>query len=272
MTTTHAPEILRGIASPIDYLFTPYIHTANYQNTKLTYYNAGLPGYESSFPRDNAVAALLSGDLHLLLTHLATCVRFQATEINPKNGAYPGKIHHEIHIENERIVPISLQGSTGEYTTEYNSCDSTALFLISVEQLSHIDAAAYEQFVAANRAHIVAAAKHITHMLNQDNLFTDTPPTASPHDPGNYELRVTYWKDSILPHTDGKQRPEYPVSFALAHFMAARALVSAATVLKSHEYAALADTMFTHGIATFVQASGFTVYKDVSETYVQHSS
>ena len=252
----------------------PFVAEKLYQGELLEYYNAGLPGYESNFPRDDAVSAMLSGDLHLLQTHLAMCVRFQATETNARNGAYPGKIHHEIHIEDQEVAQISLEGRE-DRSTEYNSCDSTALFLIGVEQLRIVDPGAYTDFIGKYRNNVHAAAIHIMEMLDENGLFTDNPPKGpgdDPAAPGRFGLRVTYWKDSVLPSVNAKEEPRYPVSYALAHFIAARGMLSAAATLESQYYADTADRMYQRGIATFIREDGFTIYQDGDGPYIQASS
>lgn len=252
----------------------PFVAHKLYQGELVEYYNAGLPGYESNFPRDDAVAAILSGDSHLLQTHLAMCVRFQATETDARNGAYPGKIHHEIHIEDQQVSQISLEGRE-DRSTEYNSCDSTALFLIGVEQLRTVNPQAYADFVEKYSNNVQAAAMHIVDMLNENGLFTDNPPKGpgdDPTTPGRFGLRVTYWKDSVLPSISAKEEPRYPVSYALAHFIAARGMLSAATILNSQHYADIADHMYQSGIATFIKQDGFTIYRDGDGAYVQPSS
>ena len=252
----------------------PFVANKLYHGEVLEYYNAGLPGYESNFPRDDAVSAILSGDSHLLQTHPAMCVRFQATETNARNGAYPGKIHHEIHIEDQEVAQISLEGRE-DRSTEYNSCDSTALFLIGVEQLRMVDPGAYTEFIRKYSDNVHAAAIHIMEMLDENGLFTDNPPNApgeGPNAPGRFGLRVTYWKDSVLPSVNAKEEPRYPVSYALAHFIAARGILSAAATLESQYYADTADRMYQRGIATFMREDGFTIYQDGDGPYVQASS
>lgn len=252
----------------------PFVAEKLYQGGLLEYYNAGLPGYESNFSRDDAVSAILSGDSHLLQTHLAMCVRFQATETNARNGAYPGKIHHGIHIGDQEVAQISLEGRE-DRSTEYNSCDSTALSLIGVEQLRMVDPGAYTEFIRKYSDNVHAAAIHIMEMLDENGLFTDNPPKApgeGPNAPGRFGLRVTYWKDSVLPSVNAKEEPRYPVSYALAHFIAARGMLSAAATLESQYYADTADRMYQRGIATFMREDGFTIYQDGDGPYVQASS
>ena len=112
-------------------------------------------------------------------------------------------------------------------------------------------------------------------MLDENGLFTDNPPKApgeGPNAPGRFGLRVTYWKDSVLPSVNAKEDPRYPVSYALAHFIAARGMLSAAATLESQYYADTADRMYQRGIATFMREDGFTIYQDGDGPYVQASS
>jgi len=175
-------------------------------------------------------------------------------------GERPGKIHHEIP---------GAQLPNREGFTTYNACDTTPLFLIGAEGLSYIDDVLYSNFIEKYKGNVERAVEHILESVDeQDALYWDTTPAES----NAYTLRVTYWKDSILPHSEGKEEPRYPVSFAQAHFMAARGLLAASRILDDPELGAMADKMFVKGIQQFITPEAFIVYKDSDGQLAQSSS
>jgi glycogen debranching enzyme len=223
-------------------------------------YAAGYPSYPANFSRDTIKAGILSGYADLLASQLEISARHQGTEDNPLTGERPGKIHHE-------VPGAQLVGREGH--TTYNACDSTALFLIAAEGLSRVDKEAFANLYAKRKSHFDRAVDHILASVGEeDNLYWDRPPEGS----DGYSLRVTYWKDSILPHANGKEEPTYPVSFAQAHFIAARSLLSASRMHAEPALAEKADGMFRAGIKAFMRSDGFVVYKDADGELVQNSS
>ena len=224
-------------------------------------YIAGLPGYPRNFSRDVLLAGLISMDAEMLQTQLAISSKHQGKEIDARSGEEPGKIHHE-------YPGVRLSGRE-QYLTTYNACDSTALYLLSVEALGHLDPVAYGRFMADGDGakHVAAAADYIEQHL-REGIFWEYPPESSQH----YALKTTYWKDSVLPDPAGKQEPDYPATFALAHFQNARGMLSAATVLSDDRLRLVADGMFATGIEEFITANYFETYRDQSSRLQQASS
>ena len=224
-------------------------------------YAAGFPSYPANFSRDTFIAGILSGHDELLYSQLCRSAENQGACTDPTTGERPGKIHHE-------IPGAQLAGRPG--LTTYNACDTTALFLISAEGLRRAHDGRYAEFMGKHEASIRSAVRF---MLDQIDVteglsWERVAPGAERH-----TLRVTYWKDSILPHAGGKkQEPVYPVVYALAHFINARGLLAGSRLLNEPELAEQADKMFRAGIGQFMGAGDFTVYRDQEGLLRQVSS
>jgi glycogen debranching enzyme len=224
-------------------------------------YAAGFPGYPANFTRDTLKAGIISGRADLIASQLEISARYQGAKDNQITGERPGKIHHE--------VPGTQLEGRGERFTTYNACDTTALFLIGTEGLSHLSQADNEGFLVKRKDSLERAVDHIVSLIGEDDsLYWDKPPENST----GYALRVTYWKDSILTRRDGKLEPTYPVTFAQAHFIAARGLLSASRILGRPELESKADTMFRAGIDKFIRPDDFVVYEDSDGPLHQESS
>jgi len=212
-------------------------------------YAAGFPHYPRNFSRDTIISGILASDPRLLVSQLAISALRQGVEQNPITGEMPGKIHHE-------FPGVTLNG--GDKHTTYNACDTTALFVIAAEGLMRLKESSFNTFTEQNPNSIKSAVGYILSHVEPDGLFWERPPEGS----DNFALKVTYWKDSILPHADGKSEPVYPVVFSLAHFIAARALKSASFILGDESLSIISGNMFRTGIEEFVRPDGFTVYRD----------
>lgn len=239
----------------------PFLLFRQEANNGVYTYAAGFPGYPAHFPRDTLIAAILANNAHLLVSQLKVSALYQGEVHDPVTGERPGKIHHE--------MPGAQLDGRGENRTTYNACDTTPLFLIALEGLANMDHEAYVEFVESHHNHISKAINHVTESVSPDNgLYWDDTVTKET----GYALRVTYWKDSILPHADGKEEPDYPVSFAQAHFMAARGVLAAGRILQDPTLEELADRMYRDGIRAFITSDHFTVYRDQSGELQQNSS
>jgi len=196
---------------------------ANYEGYMV--YNAGLPHFSRNFSRDSLITGILAGNADLLRDQLIFCSIKQASEINPYNGAEPGKIHHE-------YPSVEIRG----LSTEFNACDTTALFIIGHEvyqKLSGDLALAYEQ-----RNNLEKAVDYILTHLN-NGIYVEDPKFC---DGKRFALKVTYWKDSVLiQRKDGE--PIYPVIYPLAHIINMRGIQSAAELLQSKHLKTVADEM-----------------------------
>lgn len=222
-------------------------------------YAAGFPHYPRNFSRDTIIAGIISSSGDLLSSQLAISAHHQGVNYDPLTGEMPGKIHHEFP---------GVKLSSGDKYTTYNACDTTALFLIAAEGILHLNKRALSDFLQQNTRKLEQAVDYIFAHVGNDNLFSEKPPEGS----DNYALKVTYWKDSILPQTDGKIEPVYPVVFALAHFIAARGLLSASRLLGDTSLSSTADKMFQTGIKEFIRPDSYTVYRDSTEELRQVSS
>jgi len=222
-------------------------------------YSAGFPSYPRNFTRDAVIAGILSSRPDLLAAQLEVSARHQGSAHDPLTGEEPGKIHHE-------FPGVRVHGR--DQLTTYNACDTTALFLIGAEGLLHLDPQAGETFLSRHTGNLARAAEYILDHLGDDNLFWERPPQGAE----NYAILVSYWKDSILPNAGGKREPTYPVVFSLAHFIAARGLLSAGRLLGRDDLAVIADTMFRTGIHDFIRSDMYVVYRDQTDELRQPSS
>lgn len=227
-------------------------------------YSAGLPGFPSNFTRDSILSGIIAGSLQLLDSQLSISERYQGTREDAFTGEQLGKMHHE-------IPGVKLANREG--LTTYNGCDTTSLYLMGTENASILrpdDISALHRGMHPNR--LRAIERSVDYLRGQtalqDELFWEFPPQGAEE----YSLLVTYWKDSRTTNTNGKKEPVYPVTYSLAHFMAARAFLSAGRLLNAPELEAKADNMYRKGIQQFITPDHFTVYKDKEETLNQVSS
>lgn len=146
----------------------------------------------------------------MLADQLRFCAKRQAKKPNAYTGAEPGKMHHE-------YPGVLMRGRS----TEYNACDSTALFLLGLAR--HASAAGNFDLFDELRAAAERATAHILSHV-QGDLFVEDPIFSGAD---RFALRVTYWKDSELIDRPARE-PIYPVTYTLAHVLALTALRSAA--------------------------------------------
>jgi glycogen debranching enzyme len=241
-----------GLAEDV---FTPYQRVDSQGSMS---YAAGFPHYPQNFSRDGFMAGFLAGETQLLASQLSLSAQFQGTHYDSDTGEEPGKIHHQ-------LPGATLPGRHG--LTTYNACDTTALFLIAAESLTRLDLLAGTAFAETHTTHLQAAANYITDHLTSDTLFQEHPPAGG----SGYTLRVTYWKDSVLPNP-AQPEPIYPVTYPQAHFVNARGLLAASRLLHNPRYAATADRMYETGIAQFMHPESYTAYRDAHGDYIQVSS
>ncbi len=180
-------------------------------------YSAGLPNYPANFTRDSIISGILMHDAKMLRDQLVFCALLQGGTKNPFTGEEPGKIFHEMPAA--RIDGLS---------SEFNACDTTALFIIGHEvylQLTNDDT-----FITRQKKYLEKAVTYIlSHIKN--NLFVEDPAFCGAK---RFALRVTYWKDSQVPNRhDGI--PAYPAVYTLAHVQNMRALKSAAALLDASD-------------------------------------
>ncbi len=188
-------------------------------------YNAGLPSFPRNFTRDSIISAILMNNADMLKNQLCFCALKQGVKKDSYTGEEPGKIFHEYPI-------YEMNG----LSTEFNACDTTALYLIGHEVYQKLTG---DTILANNqKANIEKAVEYIlAHLKN--GLFVESPEFC---DAENFALKITYWKDSEILDRKNK-KPVYPVIYVLAHIQNMRGLRSAAKLLNSEKLNKVADKM-----------------------------
>ncbi len=206
-------------------------------NNILLYY-AGLPYYSYNFSRDSILSAILMRDPLMLRDQLVFSALLQGTRKDPLSGEEPGKIFHQIpSVRQNRL------------STEYNACDTTALFIIGHE--AYLDMTNDYQFIKKQRVYLEKAVDYILkHLMN--NLFVEDPKFS---DSKRFALKVTYWKDSQAPNRK-HGLPIYPAVFTLAHVQNMKALRSAAKLLGFNDLETKALEMKRHLTILFDEKQG----------------
>ena len=184
----------------------------------LTLYQAGLPKFPRVFTRDSIISALLSRDVDMLRDQLKFSALKQGNKKDPSNGEEPGKIFHE--------YPGYMKQNG--LSTEFNACDTTALFLMGLEVYYKLTGD--RKLINKLKKNIEDAIKYILSHL-KDNLFIEDPKFC---DADKFALKVTYWKDSVISNRENGE-PKYPVIYTLAHIQNMRGLKSAAFLLNSKD-------------------------------------
>ncbi len=223
----------------------------------LTCYKAGLPGYASNFSRDTLLAGIIATDQHLLENQLLMSYMHQGKEYDAITGEEPGKIHHE-------YPGVEVHEP---YLSTYNACDTTALYLIGLEILGHLNKPGSMSFLQHHREGIESGVAYIERHI-QDDIFWEFPPPGAKH----FSLLTTYWKDSMVPRASGSAEPDYPVAFGLVQFQVARGLLAAATMLERNDLRAQADRLFRRGIETFMTDQYYCIEQDRTRRLKQISS
>ncbi|MFW6378717.1 MAG: hypothetical protein ACOCZV_01720, partial [Nanoarchaeota archaeon] len=209
-------------------------------------YVAGLPHFDRNFTRDSILSVLLMKDMPMLREQLLFCAKHQGRVRDPYTGEEPGKIHHE-------YPGYELRG----LSTQYNACDTTALFLIGHQV--YYDKTEDVTFLEKNIWHIRQATEYIKRHL-KEYLFYEDPAEA---DARTFAAKVTYWKDSeIYGRVDG--RPSYPSVFVLSHAQNLKALRSAAFLLDDAGLDRIADRMVERLKTTLfdVETNSFLIATD----------
>ncbi len=178
-------------------------------------YDAGHPGFPRNFSRDSIISAILMEDNEMLKNQLLRCAEKQGKASNPDTGEEKGKIFHE-----DPSVKIN------EKWTDFAACDTTAMFLIGLE--NYLNFSADKTLAESLKSNIEAAVEYI-YRHTPKNLFLEDPRYCGAD---NFALKVTYWKDSALIQRVGGE-PKYPVTYALAHVQNLRALRCAQEILQT---------------------------------------
>jgi glycogen debranching enzyme len=161
----------------------------------------------------------------MLRDQLSFCAAKQGQKKNPYDGEEPGKIFHE-------YPGVELRG----LSTQFNTCDATALFLMGYEAYETMTGD--KSLIIRQRKSIERGVEYILSHLDKD-LFIESPEFC---DADSFALKVTYWKDSEIPERENGE-PVYPVVYTLAHIQNMRGLRSAARVLGSKDLEKTAERM-----------------------------
>jgi glycogen debranching enzyme len=199
-------------------------------------------GYPRNFTRDSIITGILMGNASILHDQLRFAGDRQGERKDPFTGEEPGKIFHE-------YPPVIHRGRS----TEFNACDTTALYLIGhdmYKKISHDGSLAERE-----REHIERAALYILNHI-RDGFFTVDP---SFSDADEYALKVTYWKDSEVARRTGGM-PVYPIVYIFAQIQNLRALRAADTLLKKHTYAHTTEVMLNEIIQLWRKEDGLACF------------
>lgn len=189
-------------------------------------YCAGLPHYPKNFTRDSIVCSFIFKDKDMLKEQLRFCAHKQGKKKNPKTGEEPGKIFHE-------FPPFKLFG----YSTEYNTCDSNALFLIGHEK--YYKWTKDKTLIKKQEENIKKAVSNIITHINSENMFVENPKFSG----GKiFLLPTTYWKDTGLIKRFFRT-PKYPVVYSLAHIQNLAGIRSASKILNDKKLEKKAQEM-----------------------------
>ncbi len=219
-------------------LFVSALANLAYPLNNILLYNAGIPHYPYNFTRDSILSAILMKDALMLRDQLIFSALLQGTKKNPYTGEEPGKIFHQIPgVRQNRL------------STEYNACDTTALFIMGHEV--YVALTNDSEFIKRQRMYLEKAVEYIlTHLTN--NLFIEDPKFS---DARKFALKVTYWKDSQAANRKHGV-PVYPAVFTLAHVQNMRALRSASRLLGYRDLENVAIEMKRHLTILFDEKSG----------------
>jgi len=177
-------------------------------------YNAGLPNFKRNFTRDSIISAILMKDSGMLKNQLCFCALKQGKKKDSFTGEEPGKIFHEYPgFEIRRL------------STQFNACDTTALFLIGHE--FYQKCTNNKELAEKQKENIKLAVEYILSHL-KDGLFYDCPKFSNAE---KFAVKVTYWKDAWLVGRENNE-PAYPVIYTLAHIQNMNALRAAANLLE----------------------------------------
>lgn len=207
-------------------------------------YCAGIPDFKSNFTRDSLISGILLRDTDLLKNQLLLCSKLQGKKIDPFNGEEPGKIFHEY----PKVIWNGL-------STEYNACDTTALFIIAHD--FYLKYTGEKDLFIEQKKNILAAVDYILSHLN-NYFFEDSPKYINSE---RFALPITYWKDSWIPNRKNFE-PIYPVTYTLAHVENMIALKIASELLCIKTLKKTSNRMKRKLKRLFHKKKGFCFVKD----------
>jgi glycogen debranching enzyme len=196
------------------------------QESGHTIYQAGLPGFPRNFSRDGIISAILSGNAEMLAGQIAFSSIHQGVKKDSMTGEESGKIFHEY----PGVTIRSL-------STEFNACDTTALYLIGHKVYQEL--VGDDTLLNRYRSNLTRAVNYIINHLDKRDLFIEDPVFCNAN---KFSLKVTYWKDSaIIGRPEGE--PLYPVVYPLAHIQNMKALRCASGMLEMGKLSNIAERM-----------------------------
>jgi glycogen debranching enzyme len=184
-------------------------------------------GYPQNFTRDGIITGILTSNASLLHDQLLFSGARQGERKDPFTGEEPGKIFHQ-------YPPVIYRGRS----TEFNACDTTALYLIGHDIYKKVSGDG--SLAEREKEHIERASLYILNHI-RDGWFSVDP---SFSDADEYALKVTYWKDSEVARRTGGI-PVYPIVYTFAHIQNLRALRAADTLLEKHTYKHTTEVMLS---------------------------
>ncbi len=220
------------------------------EGEKLVLYAAGLPKFNRLFARDLILSSFLLQDMRLLKNTIILCTLLQGKEKNSFSGEEPGKIFHE-------YPGVQIPGRNSKLTTQYNACDTTALYLLAHSQ--YIQATKDRSLLKAYKKEIEKAISYILSHVNESGLFCEDPAQCGAT---QFALKVTYWKDSVL--IDRKEgEPAYPIVYTLAHVQNAYALLSISEIIQDNALRTIAEKLFESFFRSmYDEENGFAIAWD----------
>ena len=194
-------------------------------------YNAGYPHFLRNFSRDSLTSGMILGEAGsqdaalVLKEQLLFSAYKQGDKKNPHTGEEPGKIHHE-------FPGVLIE----KLSTEYNACDTTALFLIAHRRYKELTGDS--SLIIQQGRNIERAVEYISSHLSK-GFFQESPAYCGAN---KLALGITYWKDSVIAGRKNGN-PVYPVVYSLAHVLNLNAIRSAAAILDTSELKVLSEEL-----------------------------
>jgi hypothetical protein len=138
-----------------------------------------------------------------------------------------------------------------------------------MEALGEADPRAFSKFLDEHSASIEMAVAYLMRHISK-GLFYEFPPP----DTDRFCLYATYWKDSVLEsRSKSLQRHfDYPITYGLIQFIAARGLMSAGRVLGDKSLTTLSHHLYLTGIGHFMTQDHFRVAESPTIDIMHESS
>lgn len=168
--------------------------------------------YFRIFARDCLLSAILLKDKEFLHNILKFCFLTQGKCYDKVSGEEQGKIFHE-------IPPVLLRGKS----TKYSASDSTALFLIALQE--YAEKMHDLSFLKSHASKIKEAVAYIKRHM-KERIFWENPKFCGAK---RFALKTTYWRDGGVPKRKDNE-PEWPAAYSLLQAQTAAGLRAAAKI------------------------------------------